>query len=75
MKLYYYYDKRADVLYFSEGKPSSRARSVETNDDVVLRIHPRTKKVTGFTILNFAKRAGLQRSPIELPIRLELLPA
>ncbi len=74
MKLYYYYDKEADVLYFSEGKPSPRAKSVETEDDVVLRIDPKTKKVVGFTILNFAKRLK-RRLPIELPIKAELLPA
>ncbi|MDP3727078.1 MAG: DUF2283 domain-containing protein [bacterium] len=75
MKLYYHYDKGADVLYFSEGKPSPRSRSVETEDDVVLRIHPKTKKVTGFTILNFTKRAKRPGVPIRLPIRAELLPA
>ena len=75
MKLYYYYDKEADVLYFSEGKPSPRSRSIETADDVVLRINHKTKKVVGFTILNFEKRLGQHRLPIELPIKAELLPA
>ena len=74
MKLYYHYDKEADVLYFSGGKPSSRVRSVETEDDVVLRIDSKTKKVVGFTIINFAKRSK-RHLPIELPIKAELLPA
>lgn len=75
MKLYYYFDKEADIVYFSEGKPSPHARSVETDNDVVLRIHPKTKKVMGFTILNFTKRLKRRHGPIELPIRAELLPA
>ena len=75
MKLHYYYDTKADTVYFSKGKPSSRAISRETADDVILRIDPRTKRITGFTILNFTKRLKRRRLPIELPIRAELLPA
>jgi len=75
MKLYYYYDKEADVLYFSEGKSSPRSRSIETADDVVLRVNPRTKKVVGFTILNFEKRSKRRRQPVELPIKAVLQPA
>ena len=31
MKLYYFYDQEADVLYFSQGKPSARAVTRERN--------------------------------------------
>lgn len=41
MKLYYYYDKQADVLYFFQGKPSKNSVSKEASDDVVIRIDPK----------------------------------
>lgn len=70
MKLYYYYDKDADILYFSQGKPSARDDSREIKDDVVLRIDPRTKKVRGFTVLNFSKRLS-KDLPLSLPVEVE----
>lgn len=74
MKLYYYYDKEADVAYLSQGKPSTKDISQETVDDVVLRIDPKTKKIKGFTILNFSRRTK-KNMPVPLPINAELTPA
>ena len=74
MKLYYFYDKEADVLYFSQGKPSAKDQSQETKDDVVLRINPKTGTVRGFTILNFSKRNHSDKA-IALPFDAELLPS
>lgn len=74
-KLYYYYDTEADVLYFSEGRPSSRVKTRETSDDVVLRLHPRSGKVVGFTILNFARRLRRKHSAVRLPVGVELTSA
>lgn len=74
MKLYYYYDQEADVFYFSEGKPGRRVETRETADDVVLRLDPKTRKVVGFTILNFTKRLG--KTPgqaVSLPIDIKLV--
>lgn len=75
MKLYYYYDKDADLLYFSKGKPSAKDKTQEFEDDVVLRFDSKTKKVKGFTILNFAKRSRKNHLPVSLPIEAELMPA
>ena len=74
MKLYYYYDQEADVAYLSQGKPSAKDISQETADDVVLRLDPKTRKVRGFTILNFSRRAKTN-APVSLPINAELTPA
>ena len=74
MKLYYYYDKEADVAYLSQGKPSAKDVTQETSDDVVLRLDPKTRKVRGFTILNFSKRTG-NNAPVLLPINAALTPA
>ena len=71
MKLYYTYDKEADVLYFSQGKPSGRDVSQETPDDVILRLHPKTRKVRGFTILNFSRRSK-SGMPVSLPVDADL---
>ena len=71
MKLYYSYDKEADVLYFSEGKPSGRDISEETPDDVIVRLHPKTRKVRGFTILNFSRRSK-SGIPVSLPLEANL---
>ena len=72
MKLHYFYDKDADVLYFSKGKPSERDVSQETRDDVVLRLNPKTKQVRGFTILNATKRLTSSLQPIALPVEMIL---
>lgn len=75
MKLYYFYDQRADVFYFSEGKPSAKSISQETSDDVILRLDRKTGRVKGFTVLNFSKRLKSKSQPIELPIIAKLTPA
>ena len=74
MKLYYFYDKEADVAYLSQGKPSAKDMTQETGDDVVLRLNTKTRKIRGFTILNFSKRTG-SNVPIPLPINAVLTPA
>lgn len=74
-KLYYYYDLEADVFYLSQGKPSFKAQSREASDDVILRLNPKTKKVVGFTILNFTRRLRQNKLPIVLPIQAELIAA
>ncbi len=75
MKLYYQYDEDADILYVSQGKPSAKDISEETSDDVVLRLDQKSKKVKGFTILNFAKRGKHKHVSLSLPIEMELLPS
>jgi len=62
-----YYDKEADVLYMSQGKPSARDETSETKEEVVVRKDPKTGEVKGFTILNFLKRADRKSSTIILP--------
>jgi len=75
MKLYYYYDKEADVFYFSSGKPSIKVKAIETTDDVILRPDPKTNKVKGFTVLNFSKRLVGKGKAVSLPIEIKLQPA
>ena len=50
----FYYDKGADVLYLSVGKPQ-KAKTFELAADFVLRLHPKTAQVIGITIVDFSR--------------------
>ena len=50
----FHYDREADVLYLSVGRPQ-RAKTIEMGEDFILRLHPKTARVVGMTIINFAK--------------------
>ena len=67
--LYYLYDREADVLYLSQGKPSSRDRTLEADNDVLLRISPRDGSVRGLTILNASKQSNRPHVPVRLPVK------
>lgn len=67
-----FYDKEADVLYASRGQPSAKDVSSETEDEVVIRRNPRTGEITGFTVINFSKRASEQNFLIKLPAEISL---
>ena len=66
------YDKEADVLYLSKGKPSKFDISNEEKDEVVVRRSSETQEVTGLTIVNFSKKAANKTLPIELPAEISL---
>ena len=66
--LTYYYDKKADVFYFSQGEPRASDETIEAGNDVLLRINPRTNKVRVFTLLNASRRTVIQ--PVVLPFTL-----
>lgn len=66
-----YYDKEADVLYVSHGKPSARDETLETEDEIVVRKNPKTGEIKGFTILHFLKR-GSKEPTITLPFQFSL---
>ncbi len=55
-KLDIFYDKKADVLYISFGKPREAEDSELTQNDIIVR---RAKgKIIGLTVLSFSKRVG-----------------
>ncbi len=66
----YFYDKEADVFYFSQGKPSVKDETIEAGDDILVRVNPRTKKVRGFTLLNASRRTARAKAPVPLPFSL-----
>jgi len=69
-KLSFLYDKEADVLYVSKGKPSAKDISQETEDDIVVRTNPKTGEVRGLTIINFSKRSSKTDLSLDLPFKL-----
>jgi uncharacterized protein YuzE len=48
------YDKEADVLYLSFRKPQRAKKTVETEDDVLVRTDE--NEIVGITILNASER-------------------
>jgi len=50
----FHYDREADVLYLSVGKPQ-KAKTIEIGEDFVLRLHPKNRQAVGMTIINFSK--------------------
>jgi len=60
-ELMFGYDKEADVLYLSSGIPQKGAVYVELDNDQILRVHPKTKKILGLTIMNFSKKFSMKK--------------
>ena len=48
------YDRKADVLYVTKGVPE-HTNYVEYTEDVILRFHPETKQLVGFTLIDFSE--------------------
>ena len=65
-----FYDKEADVFYFSEGIPRASDETVEAGGDVLMRINPRTKRISGFTLINASRRVQSVKIPALLPFSL-----
>ena len=60
------YDSEADVLYVTRGKPKY-TDYVEYADDLILRFHPETKQLVGFTLVDFSQHFAKKDSDIPLP--------
>lgn len=65
--LTYFYDKEADIFYFSSGAPKVNDETVEAGNDVLLRVNPKTKAVRGFTLINASRRSSNAKS-VSLPL-------
>lgn len=48
-----FYDTEADVLYVTKGHPPY-TDYIEYGDNIILRFHPETKELVGFTITDFS---------------------
>ena len=64
--LWFDFDEEADVLYITSGNPEY-TDYVEYTDDVILRFEPGTKKLVGFTIIDFSRHFAKTKPDIHLP--------
>lgn len=60
------YDREADVLYVTKGSPD-HTDYVEYTEEVILRFHPETKQLVGFTLIDFSEHFAQKNSDIALP--------
>ena len=65
-----FYDREADVLYVTRGD-AEHTDYVEYADDVILRFHPETKKLIGFTLIDFSYHFANKESDISLPFNID----
>ncbi|MBI4785818.1 MAG: DUF2283 domain-containing protein [Chloroflexi bacterium] len=71
--LNFYYDREADILYFSKGNPYAEQESQEIGNDLVVRLNPKTHEVEGLTILNFSGRfTDINAQPIPITAQMQL---
>jgi uncharacterized protein YuzE len=73
-KMRLFYDREADVLYVSIGRPEFTDYE-EVGENLILRREPKTGQVVGFTIIDFAARFAEKESPKSVPIIATLEPA
>ena len=66
-RLTFFFDREADILYLSVGKPRA-AISREVGDDMLVRVDPKSHRVVGCTILNLTKRFGKMKTAESLPV-------
>ena len=68
------YDTEGDILYLTRGVLTKEDTSEEMGDDVVIWKNKKSHEVSGFTVLNFSKRASKKSSKVNLPFEVELHP-
>lgn len=62
-KLCYAYDREADVMYFYFDRPR-KAKTIELNDDFLLRLDPKTQEVVGMTVVSFSRHFPFLRGRV-----------
>ena len=62
-KLRYHYDREADVMYFYFDRPR-KAKTIELNDDFLLRLDPATEEVVGLTAMSFSRHFPFLRGQV-----------
>jgi uncharacterized protein YuzE len=62
-KLRYHYDREADIMYFYFDRPR-KAKTIELNDDFLLRLDPATEEVVGLTVTSFSRHFPFLRGQV-----------
>ena len=71
-KLSFFFDRDADILYLSVGKPRP-AIAKEVGDDILVRVDPKSDEVVGCTILNLTKRFDKMKRAESLHVIADLM--
>ena len=66
-KIRFSYDKNGDILDISLGIPKT-AISREVEDDVFVRVDPKSHKIIGFSVLNFEKSFRKSKESRVIPV-------
>jgi uncharacterized protein YuzE len=66
-KIFISYDKDADVMYLSFGKPT-KAEGEEIDEGIFARYKPDTGELVGLTVINFSKKFGIEPKEVTIPI-------
>ena len=69
-KIKIFYDREVDVLYVTRGDPEY-TDYVEYAEDIILRFHPETKELVGFTLIDFSHHFANKESDISLPFNID----
>jgi len=70
-KLTFHYDREADILYIDQCKPYSEQESEELDDNIIIRLNPKTDQVETVEILFFSTRL-LRSELLELPVDVDM---
>lgn len=62
-KLRYHYDREADVMFFYFDRPR-KAKTIELNNDFLLRLDPATEEVVGLTVMSFSRHFPFLRGQV-----------
>ena len=66
-KIRFSYDKNGDVLDISLGGPRV-AISSEVEDDIFVRVDPKSHEIVGFSVLNFEKSFAKSKDSRIIPV-------
>ena len=70
-KLNFHYDREGDILYINRCKPYPEQESEELEDEVVVRLNPKTNEVENVEILFFSSRL-LRSNDFSIPVFADL---
>lgn len=69
--LNFHYDREGDILYINTRPPYAEQESEELDDEVVVRLNPKTSEVENIEILFFSSRL-LRTNDITLPLEADI---
>ena len=69
--LNFHYDREGDILYINTRAPYPEQESEELDDEVIVRLNPKSNEVENIEILFFSSRL-LRTNDIDLPLEADI---